>query len=90
MRQAIIRTNDGLIFAIQNDYVIKCKLLGVAGPLWGESTDHGWISLANVSDAELWFFLWSAPEQTVGQTIETPVAWDTTVLIMTKWMNPSQ
>ena len=27
-------------------------------------------SLAKVSDAELWFFLWSAPEQTIEQTIE--------------------
>ena len=28
------------------------------------------------SDAELWCFLWSAPEQTVEQTTETPVIWD--------------
>ena len=35
------------------------------------------------SDAELWCFLWSVPEQTVDQTIEMPVIWDTIALIMT-------
>ena len=42
----------------------------VTGPLWGESTGHRWIPLANASDAELWCFLWSAPEHTVEQTSE--------------------
>ena len=32
---------------------------------------HRWIPLTNAIDAELWCFLWSAPEQTVEQTIET-------------------
>ena len=45
---------------------------GVTGPLGGECTGHGWISLAKASDAELWYFLWFAPEQTVQQTMETP------------------
>ena len=35
------------------------------------------------SDAELWCFLWFAPEPTVEQTMETPVIWDATTLIMT-------
>ena len=35
------------------------------GPLWGEFTDHRWIPLTKASDAELWCFLWSAPESTV-------------------------
>ena len=35
------------------------------------------------SDAELWCFLSSAPEPTVEQTLETPVIWDTTALIVT-------
>ena len=35
------------------------------------------------SYAELWCFLWSAPEQTIMQTIETLVIWDTIALIMT-------
>ena len=42
-----------------------------------------WIPLTKASDAELWCFLWSAPEQTVEQTIETPVICDAIVLIMT-------
>ena len=37
----------------------------VTGPLWGEFTGDRWIPLTKVSDAELWCFLWSAPEQTV-------------------------
>ena len=35
------------------------------------------------SDAELWCFLWSTPEQTIEQTIETPVIWDAMAPIMT-------
>ena len=37
----------------------------VTGPLWGESTGHRWISPTEASDAELWCFLWSAPEPKV-------------------------
>ena len=55
----------------------------VTGPLWGESTGYRWIILTKVSDAELWCFLWSAPEQTIEQTIEISVIWDTIALIMT-------
>ena len=42
----------------------------LTGPLWGESTGHRWIPLTKTSDAELWCFLWSVPEQTVEQTID--------------------
>ena len=38
--------------------------------------------LTKACDAELRFFLWSAPEQTVEQTIKTPVIWVTITLIM--------
>ena len=55
----------------------------VTGPLWGESTGHRLIPLTKVSDADRWCFLWSAPEQTVEQTIETPVIWDAIALIIT-------
>ena len=41
------------------------------------------VSSQKVSDAELWFYLWSAPEQTVEQTIETSVIWDAVALNMT-------
>ena len=53
------------------------------GPLREESTGDRWILLTKASDAELWCVLWSATEQTVEQTIETPVIWDAIELIMT-------
>ena len=51
----------------------------VTGLLWGEFTGHRWIPLAKASDVEL---SWSALEQTVEQTTETPVIWDAIVFIM--------
>ena len=45
-------------------------------------TDHRWIPLIKASDAELWCFVWSAPQPAVGQTLETPVIWDAILLIM--------
>ena len=46
---------------------------------------HRWLvdSLTKASDGELWYFLWSAPEQTFEQTIKTPMIWDAIALIMT-------
>ena len=41
------------------------NIFRVAGPLWGEFSTHWWIPLTKASDAELWCFLCSAPEQTV-------------------------
>ena len=38
------------------------NIFRVTGPLWGEFTGHRWIPLTKASDAELWCFLWSAPE----------------------------
>ena len=46
-------------------------------------TGHQWIPLTKASDTELWCFLWSAPVQTIEQTIENPVIWDAMALIMT-------
>ena len=66
-----------------HDNVIKWKPFRVTGHLWGESTGHQWIPLTNASDAELWNFFWSAPEQKVEQKIETLVIWDAITLIMT-------
>ena len=57
------------------------NIFRVAGRLWGESTSDRWIPLTKTSDAGLCLFL-SAPEQTVEQTIETPVIRDTIALIM--------
>ena len=64
------------------DDVIKWKLFLVTGPLWGEFTGDRWFPLTKASDAELWCFLWSAPQQTVEQTIEMPVIWDAIAVIM--------
>ena len=52
------------------------NIFRVTGPVWGESTGHRWIPLTKASDAELSCLLWSATEQTVEQTIETPVIWN--------------
>ena len=41
-----------------------------------------WIPHIKVSDAELWRFLWSEPEQKVEQTIETLLIWDAIAFIM--------
>ena len=55
----------------------------VTGPLWGESTGDRWIPLTKASDADLWCFLWCAPEQVVEQTNESPVIWDAIALNVT-------
>ena len=59
------------------------NIFRVIGPLCGEFTGHRWIPLRKASDAELWCFLWSAPEQSIEQTIKTPVIWNAIALIMT-------
>ena len=59
------------------------NIFRVAGPLWGEFISHRSFPLTQASDAEFSSFLSSAPEQTIDQTIETPVIWDAMALIMT-------
>ena len=61
------------------------NIFRVTSPLWRESTGLRWIPLTKISDAELWWFLWSTPEQTVEQTIDTLVIWNAIALIMTWW-----
>ena len=69
----------------------KCRMMTssngnifrLTGLLCGELTGHRWISRTKASDAELWYFLRSASEPTVEQTMETPVIWDAIALIMT-------
>ena len=73
-----------------HDDVIKwIHFFRVTGHLWGESTGHRWLPLTKASDAELWCFLWSAPEPTVEQKKETLEIWDAIALIMTSllWNN---
>ena len=47
-----------------NSYCMMTSSNGnrVTGPLCGEFTCHRWIPLTKASNAELWCFLWSAPE----------------------------
>ena len=59
------------------------NIFRVSGPLWGESIGHRWIPLTKAGDAELWYFLWSAPDQTTEQTAQMPVIWDAVSLIVT-------
>ena len=68
---------------VNHDDVIKWKHFPRYWPFVRESTGHRWIPLTKPSDAELWYFLWSAPEQTVEQAIEALVIWDAIALIMT-------
>ena len=67
----------------------KEDIFRVTGPLCGEFTGHRWISHTKASNAEFWCFLWSAPEQTFEQTIETPVIWDAIVTEMIRSLLPS-
>ena len=59
------------------------NIFRVTGPLCGEFSGYRWIPLTKASVTELWCFLWSVPEQAVEQTMETPVIWDASALIMT-------
>ena len=59
------------------------NIFRVTGPLWGESTGYQRITLSKTSGAGLWCFIWSTPEQTAEQTMETPLVWDAIALIMT-------
>ena len=61
-----------------NGYIFR-----VTGPLGGEFTRQRWVPIPKASDAELCCFLWSMPEQTVVQTVETPVICDAIALILT-------
>ena len=66
-----------------HDDVIEWNNFRVIGSLCAEFTSDRWIPLTKASDAELWCFLWAAPQQTVEWTIETPVICHAIALIMT-------
>ena len=59
------------------------NIFRVTGLLCWEFTGHRWIPCTKDSDAELWCFLWTAPEPTVKLTMETPVIWDAIVITIT-------
>ena len=53
------------------------NIFRVTGPLCGEFTGHRWIPRTKTNDAEIWCFLWSAPEyglskQSWGWCLKTP------------------
>ena len=76
---SIIKTDSWFIRMMSsNENIIR-----LTGALWEETTGHGWIPLTKASDAGLWCFLWSAPEQTTEQTVQMPVIWDPMSLIVT-------
>ena len=60
------------------------NIFRVTGPLYGEFTGDRWIPFTKASDAELWCFIWSPPQQIVRLVI-----WDAIVLIMTSWSDKS-
>ena len=70
-------TTNGGVKSVTQDDVIKWKHFPWYWP------GHRWIPLTKVSAAELWCFLWFAPEQTVEYTIVTLMIWDSILLIMT-------
>ena len=75
----IIRTHNIAItmMASSNNNIFR-----ITGPLCGESSGYRWFPLTKASDAGHWCFLWSAPEQTVEQAIETLVILESIEFIM--------
>ena len=49
-------------WCVHHDDVIKWKHFPCYWSFVGDFTGHRWIPLTKASDAELWSFLWSAPE----------------------------
>ena len=58
------------------------NIFRVIGFLSGEFTGDRWNPFTKAIDAEHWSFLWSAPEQTAEQTLETQMIWDDIAPIM--------
>ena len=68
-------------FELSHDDFIKWNYFPLYWPFARGIQGHRWIPLTKASDAELWYFLISAPEQALKQTIEKPVIWDAFALI---------
>ena len=47
--------------------LISSHFFRVTDPLCWEFTGHRWITITKASDAELWCFLWAAPEQRLSK-----------------------
>ena len=80
-------SNMTILNGVGSSIVMMTSLNGsifrVTGLFCGEFTGHRRIPCTKASDAELWCFIWSAPETTVEQIVETLVIWDAIALIMT-------
>ena len=74
-----------------HDDVIKWKHFPRYWLLWGEFTGHRWNPHTKASNAELWCFLWSAPEQTFVNNSKTAdlrrhrAHYYVTVMVMLTW-----
>ena len=75
------RTTDVTV-SNHND-VFKWKHFPLYWPFVKGIPGHRWIPLIEAGDAELWYFIWAEPKQTVEQAIEAPVIWDVIALIVT-------
>ena len=78
-------------FKFIHDDVIKWRHFPHYWPFVREIYRSAVDSLTKASDAELSGFLWSMPQETFEQPIETPVIWDAIVLIMSSlwyWKPP--
>ena len=65
----LIVFSSGVTLSVNTMSSSNGNICRVTGPLGGGSTGHRWIPLKKASDAELWCFLWFAPEQMVEQTV---------------------
>ena len=82
----IVRVKQSWRKWVPHDDVIKWQHFPHNWPFVRGIHRSPWIPLTKASDEELWYFLWSASEQTVEQTLEAPVIWDAITLIMTSLM----
>ena len=81
-----IKSTDILQWRRYRDFMVMSSngnVFHVTGLLCGEFTGHRWIPHPKASDAEFWCFLWSPPEPTENQTMDTPMIWEAIALIMT-------
>ena len=58
--EQVLQNLDQVMMSSSNGNIFR-----VTGPFWVQSTGHQGIFLSKACEAELWCFLWSAPEQTV-------------------------
>ena len=62
----LVMSRDWAGWHWSHDDVINGSIYRVTGPFWrGNHRSHRLISFTKAIDAELWYFLWSVPKQTV-------------------------